>query len=305
MKLSGPRCIVIFVGLACAWSARITVRAAGGDMTTAKSLYASASYEEALAQLNSIDHVDDPEQVEQYKALCLLALGRSSDAERALERIVTARPLFRMEAADVSPKLVTMYRDVRRRMLPATARELYTKAKASFEMKNYGASADQFKELLAIVNDAKDTGDATSLGDLKELGEGFLRLTQERQAATARQGASVAAPPPTAAPPAAPRTVFKVSDRDVVPPVSVSTPLPRWMPPRASVAQQTFKGVLEMVIDEQGAVESLALRESIEPLYDPELLVAAKLWRFRPAMRQGKPVRFMKTVEIVLTPPLK
>jgi TonB family protein len=301
--------VAALIASAVFWS-RTAVFAAG-DMATAKSLYASASYEEALAQLNSIDRVDDAEQVEQYKALCLLALGRSGDAEHALERIVTIRPLFRMEGSDVSPKLVSMFQDVRRRMLPTAARELYTKAKGSFEAKKYPEASEQFKQLLSVVNDAKDTGDGAALSDLKELGEGFLRLTEAQLAAAA---AAAARPAPAAAPeaaaatavavaPSVAQTIFTLSDKDVTAPVAISAPFPRWSPASAQLASQTFKGVLEVVIDQQGGIESAALREPISPQYDPALLEAAKRWKFRPATKDGKPVRFMKMVEVVLRPP--
>jgi tetratricopeptide (TPR) repeat protein len=278
---------------------------AAGDMATAKTLYASASYEEALAQLDSIDRVDDQDQVEEYKALCLLALGRTGDAEHALERMVTSRPLFRMDSSDVSPKLLEMYRDVRRRILPVAARELYVKGKASFDAKNYSTASAEFNQLLSVVNDAKDGGDSEGLADLKELGEGFLRLTQAQLTATApaqRAAAAPVAPVVTPAPPPV-QTIFTLSDSDVTAPVPVSTALPRWVPSNTVLAQLTFKGVLEVVVDERGAVESATLREPITPLYDAALLNAAKRWTFHPATKDGKPVRFMKTMQVVLRPP--
>ena len=120
--------------------------AAAADLTSAKSLYAAASYEEALAQLNAIRATDNLEQIEQYRALCLLALGRPSDAQKSLERIVISQPLYRMDNADVSPKLATMFQDVRRRMLPSAARELYTKGKTSFDSQVIGILQRQAKK---------------------------------------------------------------------------------------------------------------------------------------------------------------
>ena len=55
-------------------------QAADGDLAEAKSLYANASYEEAIQRLNAIHDPEHANQVDQYLALCLLALGRSSDA---------------------------------------------------------------------------------------------------------------------------------------------------------------------------------------------------------------------------------
>jgi len=50
------------------------VRAASGaDLTNVRSLYASASYDEALAELNKVDADSWTEQVDEYRALCLVA----------------------------------------------------------------------------------------------------------------------------------------------------------------------------------------------------------------------------------------
>ena len=36
------------------------------------------------------------------------------------------------------------------------------------------------------------------------------------------------------------------------------------------------------------------------PLYDPLLLSAAKGWKYRPATRDGQPVRFRKIIQVTL-----
>jgi TonB family protein len=61
-----------------------------------------------------------------------------------------------------------------------------------------------------------------------------------------------------------------------------------------------FRGRLEVVIDEQGNVSAASLPAPVHPSYDTPLLDATTRWRFRPATRDGQPVRFRKTFEIVL-----
>jgi TonB family protein len=56
------------------------------------------------------------------------------------------------------------------------------------------------------------------------------------------------------------------------------------------------------VIDAIGNVESATIVSSIHPQYDDRLLEAAKGWKYRPAQRGGKPVKFVKVMEIVLRP---
>jgi TonB family protein len=60
---------------------------------------------------------------------------------------------------------------------------------------------------------------------------------------------------------------------------------------------------LELVIDEHGNVESVGMRQSISPLYDPDLLAAARRWRFTPATKDGKAVKYVKLIQFVLSPP--
>jgi hypothetical protein len=42
--------------------------------------------------------------------------------------------------------------------------------------------------------------------------------------------------------------------------------------------------------------------EPIHPAYDPELVEAAKAWRYDPARRDGQPVVSIKRVDVVLRP---
>ena len=88
----------------------------------------------------------------------------------------------------------------------------------------------------------------------------------------------------------------------LTPPVVVSQPLPRWAPPKSVDARLGFKGSIEVMIDENGNVASVELRQSVHPLYDDELLAVARKWRYKPAMRNGVPTRYLKIVEIQLQP---
>src|SRR5215471_6914979 len=167
---------------------------AAGDLATAKSLYASGDYEEALNNLSAIKADDSADEVEEYRSLCLLALGRTAEAQRSLERLVTRNPLFKMSEADVSPRLITIFHDVRRRILPNTVRDLYAKAKTNFEQGRYDLAKPQFEDLMALLADDDLAEDAASLSDLKMLSDGFLKL------ATAQLAAKAAAPTPTPTP---------------------------------------------------------------------------------------------------------
>ena len=66
------------------------------SLQTAQALYASASYDEALAMLERLQKQPLPSadavELQQNRALCLLALGRTADAEEALAAVVKTAP---------------------------------------------------------------------------------------------------------------------------------------------------------------------------------------------------------------------
>src|SRR5262249_61122465 len=86
----------------------------------ARDLYASARYDEALAVLNDLHAPDsatpDRKSVEQYRSLCLLALGRGSEAESASAAVVTADPTYQPKEEEASPRVRTAFSDVRKRL---------------------------------------------------------------------------------------------------------------------------------------------------------------------------------------------
>src|SRR6476646_11491711 len=121
----------------------------------ARDLYASARYDEALAVLNDLRPADtgttvsDRKSIEQYRSLCLLALGRGSEAESAIAAVVTADPAYQPGEAEASPRVRSAFSDVRKRLLPAIANSRYGEAKALFDRKEYAAAAQGFRRVIA------------------------------------------------------------------------------------------------------------------------------------------------------------
>src|SRR5690242_4785983 len=100
----------------------VTAGFAGQDsLAAARDLYAAAAYEDALAALNRLHPAERPaaeaRAIEQYRAMCLLALGRGTEAERAIQTVIERDPTY--QPADVSPRIRSAFSDVRRRVLPA------------------------------------------------------------------------------------------------------------------------------------------------------------------------------------------
>src|SRR5215471_6461711 len=143
----------------------------------ARDLYASARYDEALAVLNDLRPNEAPgsaidlKSVEQYRSLCLLALGRGSEAETAIAAVVTADPQYLPGDAETSPRVRAAFSEVRKRLLPDIATKRYADAKSAFDRKQFASAAAQFRQVISLLDDP-DMGGRNS--DLRTLASGFL-----------------------------------------------------------------------------------------------------------------------------------
>jgi TonB family protein len=61
-------------------------------------------------------------------------------------------------------------------------------------------------------------------------------------------------------------------------------------------------GIVEVVINETGSVESAAMLQPVDPEYDRLVLNAARTWAYQPARRDGAPVKFRKRIQIAISP---
>ena len=100
MSKVGVAAFVMAMGLALPAAAQLAGPVAmpqGGPLNAAKDLYASARYDEALSVLNGLRIGDavDRKAIERCRSLCLLALGRASEAETAIAAVVREDPTYR------------------------------------------------------------------------------------------------------------------------------------------------------------------------------------------------------------------
>ena len=277
-----------------------------GPLGVARDLYASARYDEALAMLNGVRQQESSNptnlrSIEQYRSLCLLALGRGAEAEAAIAVVVASDPMYQPTETEASPRVRTAFSEVRQRQLPDIARTRYASAKALYDRKDYSAAEQQFRELLRLIDDPDMGG---RLGDLRTLVMGFVDLT----AANAAPPAPEPKPeprreevPPPAPQPAAPdpQRVFTSDDDGVTPAQPIRQEVPR-VP--TQIANQTReRGILDVTIDEQGRVIAAAIRVGLHPIYDSQILLAAKEWRYQPATMNGRPVKFRKIIQITVS----
>jgi len=136
----------------------------------------------------------------------------------------------------------------------------------------------------------------------------FIHATAAAAAATRAAKVTAEAPaapatPPAPVPPApdVPPT-FQSGDAGVVPPTALSRATPSWYPRNEIERRREFRGVLEILVDERGDVISAAMGKSVHPTYDQKLLEMARTWRFRPATKDGVPVRYLTRIEVRLGP---
>ncbi len=301
MRCAAAMLIVVLTPLVAA--------AADNTLAAARDLYAAAAYEDALIILNQLSQgahgPDEERSIQQYRAFCLLALGRTADAEQAIAAVVAVQPRYQPSDGEVSPRVRTTFADVRRRVLPTVIQQQYAIAKASYDRKNYAEAAERFNYVLDVLNDpdVRATAAQPALSDLRTLAMGFRDLAVTAATPPPAPPKPEPVPPPVAAPvavaaaavPATPR-IYSAGDAGIVAPVPVRQVLPPF-PSTAAVPKQA-QGVIEVVIDETGAVEQALIRVPLNAAYDRQALIAARGWIYQPAMLNGKPVKFRKAVQV-------
>jgi TonB family protein len=271
--------------------------AAADALEPVRQLYASADYEEALSALGRLQPATPNSglEIDRYRALCLIALNRASEADRVIESIVAADPLYQPSASDASPRVRTAFSTVRERVLPAVARSLYLEARAAYDRKAFAEAAQALEKTVRVI-DTIESPAKNELADLRVLASGFLDLSKAAAAPPApappvapAKPESAAPPPPPAAPP---NTGLVVLKQDL-PPLPFSI---------ASLGTGEYRGVVELQIDESGNVTDARIVETVHAIYDPMLLKAARQWKYEAPRVAGKPMATVKRVEIVLKP---
>jgi hypothetical protein len=284
----------------------------------AKDQYAAAAYEEALGTLDRLQGSAGPEltrQIDQYRAFCLFALGQTAEAESVVEALVRTDPMFEPDRSDASPRVLNMFAMVRKRVLPELIRAEYQLARAARDSRDAANAGVHFFAARRMLDEAHEIGAWTdALADLSVLVDGFLELSRaadqaavslvrderDRDNATPNQIEAIrsAAPSETASAAGRARTYDK-SDSDVIPPVAIRQVAPSVPLPLLAIVHATHQtGTLELLIDEQGAVESVTVRESLNPALASLFMTAARGWKYRPATKRGVPVKYMKAVVI-------
>jgi TonB family protein len=285
------RTIGIVALLAVLGAPAAAAAAAADSIEDARELYRAASYGEALLALGS----SKTPEAQEYRGLCLLALGRPQEAERVIEALITEAPSYSLKGEERPPRFVTLFTSVRARVLPGLVRRLFSDARTQYQAKAYSRARDQFAALLELAADPVLDANADA-ADIRVLASGFRDLA----AAAAAPSPSPAPAAPVAVAAAAPNA--PVNPALVVQPTRIRMTIPP-LPGALAAARRTLSGAVRLKIGPDGRVTNAAIERPLHPLYDLELLAAARTWEFTPASLNGLPIEAEQIVPVQINPP--
>ena len=257
------------------------------SLVRARELYASAAYEDALKILDAMQQSGsrpaDARDVALYRVFCLIALNREVDAAKGIEGIVRGYPLYQPSETDTPPRIRTKFIEIRRALLPTVIKDVFARARASHDRRDFPAAIAGFDVVLTL---AAEIGPSET--DWRSLATSFRELSQ---------AAHDAAPPPAV--PIAGR-IYGPDSPGITPPVTVSQVVPP--APKEALQSDEATVTLELVIDQAGGVKSALMLKGLLPAYDEQLVEAARKWRFRPARLGGSPVLYRHAIVVAIRP---
>jgi tetratricopeptide (TPR) repeat protein len=307
------------------------------SLDAVRTLYTDASYEDALAMVNRLSPASttDTSAIGRYRALCLLALGRPDEAEAAFAEAVTADPAMTLSEQDASPSVRARLAAVRQRTMPGILRARLNDARSAFVERRYAEALRGFTNLVTLLDNQVVREATSDTGDLVVIARGYLDLVEAAAppplsiAGTASEAAALGTGVSTAVLTPPPGFTLPLDDRitngtttngamtndamtdgamtnvsssthrapeAIVPPVTISQQIPR--PVMQTLVTPTARMVVEVLISEQGRVERATVTQSFNTVYDAMLVTATKDWTYQPATRGGRPVKYLKVLEL-------
>jgi hypothetical protein len=208
------------------------------------------------------------------RASALFGEGKASDATILLDLLVMTAPLYEPAAGALPAEGTSALHASQRLLLPNIASRELDKATAALQ----SGDADRAVTLGGGVSAMLDRFDPDSVSPLRQ------RLDQLLRKANAARSA-------------AENTVYGGKDLDVIPPQPLSRQFPLG-PPQGVPPQRV--GTLELIVGKAGDVEFVKLHTPLNRYHERMIVSAVKAWRYSPALRAGKPVRFRLTISINL-----
>ena len=210
----------------------------------------------------------------QRRAASLLEQGQHELASMAFDSLVMSNPTYEPKTSDLSPEALAAFRSSQRQLLPGIAQSTYSRAKAALD-------GGDFDRALSLARDAMTLID-------RRVADIPAQLRDDVQDLIARATAAAAD---------ANEIVYTEADVDVIPPRQLTTQMPVTGP--VGVPPNRV-GWLEMIIGRDGSVEKVKLHTPLNRHHERMIVSPAKAWRYRPATRAGRPVRYRIMVKVNL-----
>jgi hypothetical protein len=191
----------------------------------------------------------------------------ADDAQRLFDRIVLSDPFYKLSPERATPEAVAALRDSKRVLVPEIARRDHERARTFFETGAYDRAATEATRVSRMLDDL-EPGSAPP-----GLIESNRQLLARIESARARED----------------QRIYTEADAAVMPPEALSRQFPATPPFGMSKGQI---GTLEIVISRSGQVEAIRLHTPLNRYHERMIVSAAKAWRYRPALKDGKPVRY-------------
>jgi hypothetical protein len=208
------------------------------------------------------------------RATSLLAQGQTAEASMAFDSLVLSNPLYEPRATDLTPEALAAFRTSQRQLLPVIAQRNYDRGKAALAAGDADRALSLGKEAAVIME--------------RRLADTPPQL-REQVADLVEQATTAAA--------AANEIIYTEADAGVIPP----RPLSRQMPVSSPVDVPPNRvGWLDMVIGTDGSVYSVKLHTPLNRHHERMIVSPAKAWRYRPAMKNGRPVMYRIMVKVNL-----
>src|SRR5688500_13297722 len=144
------------------------------SVQTVKDLYAAAAYEDALAAVKRLQADRPQREIEQYRLFSLFALGRTDEAQKAMEALIASDPAYVLDPMETPPRVQQAFRATRQRLLPDVARAQYLEARGALDRKERDEAIRRFEALIALIDSAAAA--APAIAEMRILASGFLDL---------------------------------------------------------------------------------------------------------------------------------
>jgi hypothetical protein len=208
------------------------------------------------------------------RAASLIAQGQTQKAGIVFDALLLSNPLYEPDPTSLTPEALEAFRTSQRNLLPNIAQKNLDRARAALAAGDADRALSLGREVAAIL----DRRVAEAPAHLRE------QVDEMIDAASAAKSQ-------------ADDIVYTAADKGVVAPRELSRQFPASGP--LGVPPHRV-GTLEMIIDKDGGVEFVKLHTPLNRYHERMIVSAAKAWRYRPATRNGKPVKYRLTVRINL-----